>query len=109
MKHHLKEVLSSCKNYDFIVNYDIPTSDKLLQSLIDFYQDYVFFNWSSSDNIKLLDTIIFTYITDQKFNEFVYNTYSDSGDFLPVFEFLVKLYKSYEDNKFKIVDNTVWI
>lgn len=109
MKDHLKEVLSSCKNYDFIVNYTIPVNDTLSQNLISFYQDYVFFNWSSSDNIKLLDIIIFTYITDQNFNEYVYNAYLESGDILPVFEVLVKLYSEYEDNKLKMVDSTIWI
>ena len=109
MEHHLKEVLESCKNYDFIVNYNTPVNDTLSQSLISFYKDYVFFNWSSSDNIGLLDTIMYTYITDQKFNEYIYNAYSESGDILPVFELLAKLYKDYEENKFKIVDNTIWI
>lgn len=107
MEHHLKEVLDSCKNYDFIVNYNV--SDTVSQGLIKFYQDYVFFNWSSSKNIELLDTIIFTYITDQRFNEYVYNLYLKSGDIIPVFETLVKLYNEYEDSKFKMVDNTIWI
>lgn len=109
MEHHLKEVLESCKNYDFIVNYSIPVNDTISQSLIKFYQDYVFFNWSSSDNIRLLDTIMYTYITDQKFNEYIYNLYSESGDILPVFELLAKLYNEYEENKFKMVNNTIWI
>lgn len=107
MKNHFNEVLESCKNYDFIVNYN--ASDCLSQNLISFYQEYVFFNWSSSDNIKLLDIIIFAYITDQKFNEFVYNTYLESVDILLVFEVLVKLYMEYEDNKLKMIDNTIWI
>lgn len=109
MQRHLSDVLSSCKNYDFIVNYNISANDDLSQCLIDFYQDYVFFNWSSSDSIRKLDIIIFTYLTDQKFNEYVCNIYLKSDEILLVFEDLVKLYNNYECDKLKMINNTIWI
>lgn len=109
MQNHFAEVLENCCNYDFIVNYDISCSDNLSQGLIKFYIDYVFFNWSSSENIKLLDTIIFTYITDNNFNEYIHNKYLETNDFLFVYEVLLKYYNDYEYTKIKMYNNTIWI
>lgn len=109
MQKHFSEVLNNCCNYDFIVNYDVANGDSLSQDLIQFYKDYVFFNWSSTDNIRLLDMIIFKYITETNFNKYLHDKYLESGDILPVFEILSKLYNEYEQDKIKMIDTTIWI
>ncbi len=109
MQNHFTEVFDNCCNYDFIVSHNVANEDRLSQDLIQFYKDYVFFNWSSSDNIKALDNIIFRYITDNGFNIYIHNKFLESGDILPVFEVLLKLYNEYEKEKFKLFDNTIWI
>lgn len=109
MQKHFKEVLDSCTNYDLIVNYNIPNNDKLSQILIKFYQDYVFFNWSSKDNIKLLDKILFTYIVDNDFNDYIHNEYENADEFLPIFDILLKQYNKYQNEQMKLHDCTNWI
>lgn len=108
MQKHLNEVLSSCTHYDFIVNHIVANDDFLSENLIQFYKDYVFFNWSSNDDIKLLDNIIYLYITEFNFSEYLHN-HLDLENILPVFEVLVDIYNNYEKEKIKIVDNTIWI
>lgn len=109
MQNHSMEVFDNCCNYDFIVSYDVSNDNCLSQKLVQFYKDYVFFNWSSTSNIKSLDNIIYKYITDNDFKEYIYNKYLELEDILLVFEVLLKLYNEYEQEKIKLFDNTVWI
>lgn len=108
MNNHLKEVLENCVNYDFIINH-ITDNDELSKILIKFYQDYVFYNWSSIYNIKMLDTIIFEFINDSNFNSYMHDEYKDINGFMPVFDSLLEKYNKYQKEKLEKVDCTKWI
>lgn len=109
MSNHLKEVLENCLNYDTIVNYSTSDSDYLSQILIKYYQDYVFFNWSSVNNIKMLDTIVFTFIEDMDFNNYIHDKYKNINDFVPVFDILLEQYNNYQKEKLEIINYANWI
>ena len=109
MPKHIKEILENCINYDVIVGYESPNNDCLTQILIKFYQDYVFYNWSSIDNIKLLDTIIYEYIINNDFNNYLHDKYQGQEEILIVFDVLVELFNDFEKNKMKMIEETSWI
>jgi hypothetical protein len=109
MPKHIKEVLENCINYDVIVGYESSNNDCLTQILIKFYQDYVFYNWSSIDNIKILDTIIYEYIINNDFNNYLHDKYQGQEEILIVFDVLVELFNDFEKNKMKMIEETSWI
>ena len=48
----IDDVLSSCPNYDVIINYNVKDCDEITRKLINYYEDYVFINFSDKNKIS---------------------------------------------------------
>ena len=66
-----KEIVSMCKNFYKIVNFEIMEGDNITATLIKIYQEYIFNidinNKEDVDSIIALDTILGHYIEDHIF------------------------------------------
>jgi len=106
---HLEEVLKNCEYYDDIINYTPEENDDITKDMIRYYQDYVFFNWNESEKLKNIDVILNEYVKNTHFNKYMKKRFREVGDVLPVYDILESLYKDYQEEAMKKVDNTRWI
>ena len=65
---NVREVISVCKYYDDIINYEIEDNDNISFELIDFYKDYVFSN-KEMDKIIFIDNCMYKYISDYNYRK----------------------------------------
>lgn len=65
---NIKKVLDICKHYDDIINYEVKYNDIISFDLIDFYKDYIF-SCKNEDKIKLIDNIIYRYVSDYNYQK----------------------------------------
>lgn len=107
MEKVIEVVLNNCFNYDEIINYNIRENDDITKELINYYQDYVFLNYREKDKIKTLDLIIYEYIKNRDFYNFLQDKIKEGS--LPLFDGLETIYNEYQSNAIKKIDKAVWI
>ena len=105
----IKLVLDCCKNYDEVINFKYKSDDNLTQDLINYYKDYVFFNHENKENISMLDMILYKYITDTSFFDYVQGKLKNDDSLLPIDDDLKKIYDSFKEEEFKIINSCRWI
>ncbi len=68
-----KEVVSVCKNYYTIVNYEIYEGDEVTSNIIKLYTDFIFgldiITKREKDKLALIDRIMLKFITDKRFKK----------------------------------------
>ncbi len=68
-----KEIVSVCKYYYDIVNFDIYESDKISQKIINLYKSYIFsmenVTKREKEKLKEIDKIVYKFLTDKRFNK----------------------------------------
>lgn len=107
MEKALEEVLNNCFNYDEIINYNIKENDNVTKVLINYYQDYVFLNYRETDKIKTLDLIIYEYVKNRDFYNFLQDKIKEGS--LPLFDSLEKSYNEYQSDSIRKIDKSIWI
>ena len=107
--NRLDDVLSSCFNYDEIIGYNMKKDDEISRNLINYYEDFVFINFEDKEKLKQLDLILYEYIKDREFYNYIQDRFKKEGDVLPLFDELKKLYDDFKEESLKMVDNAVWI
>lgn len=107
--NHLENVLSSCPNYDEIINYNVKNNDEISRSLINYYEDFVFLNFDNKIQLNELDSILYEYIKDAKFYKFIQDGFKIEGEVLPLFDVLKQLHNEFKEQSMKKVEESVWI
>lgn len=107
--NRLEDVLSSCINYDEIIAYNTKHDDEISRNLINYYEDFVFINFEDKEKLKQLDLILYEYIKDREFYNYIQDRFKKEGDVLPLFDELKKLYDGFKKDSLKTVDSAVWI
>lgn len=112
---NVRKVLSICKYYDDIINYDIAYGDFVSFDLIDFYKDYIF---SSDDNDKIvfLDNCMYKYVTDYKYHKELKSIINSKEIDINSYKKTKKLLRkitifddNYENNKILNYQSSKWI
>lgn len=65
---NVRKVLSTCKYYDDIINYEVGYDDIISFELIDFYKDYIF-SYKDEDKIKLIDCCMYKYVSNYNYRK----------------------------------------
>lgn len=112
--NNIRKVLSICKYYDEIINYEIE-EDIISFELIDFYKDYIF-SYKEEDKIKLIDECMYKYITNYNYqkglkkiiniNEIDLNNYKKTNKLIRK---IIKYDDNYENTRVRNITVTKWI
>ena len=97
-------------NYDKIINFLYEENTTITKLLINSYQEYIF-NTKSSRSKKNIDKIMGLYINKDEFYKYVKENLKDDI-YLPydkVIRKLNKIYKQYENDKYKKIKITRWL
>lgn len=101
-------------NYDKIVNFLYEESDIISKYLIECYQEYIF-KIKSRKSKLIIDNVMMEYTKKEEFYKYVINHFNpnfsselyDSYD--KVIRKIINLYKDYEKNTLKKINNTRWL
>jgi hypothetical protein len=107
----LEKVFKATRNYDDIVNFNYGVHDFVSKKIINYYQDYVLDSDNRVDNqnlLEFLDISVNEYIKNPKFYKYVQNAFQDiiSNEIVYI---MINLYKQYEEDKIKDIENTKWL
>lgn len=103
--------LDKLPNYDKITNFLYEEDELFSKMLVDIYQQYIF-NIKTIKSKIYIDEIMGLYIDKSNFYEFVRNNLSIDKLYNPyekVIKELKELYKKYEEDKLKKVNNARWL
>ena len=68
-----KEIVSVCKYYYDIVNFEIYEDDKIKQNIINLYIEYIFsfdiVTKREKEKLEQIDKIVYKFLTDKRFNK----------------------------------------
>ncbi len=68
-----KEIVSVCKHYYDIVNFEIYEDDKIKQNIINLYIEYIFsfdiVTKREKEKLEQIDKIVYKFLTDKRFNK----------------------------------------
>ncbi len=68
---YIREILSNCPNYDYIINYNYDENDILTSKLIDWYRELIFSARGEDESqlqiIRALDHSLYLYVKDVKY------------------------------------------
>lgn len=113
----MKETLKCAPHYDEIISFNFKEDDFITERIINYYQEYLFGIIKSNNyRIRVLDKIIYEYLTNSKFNryakEFLENleVSNDDIDYYNNLDInLPRLYRMYEKNSLLVVSSTRWL
>ena len=113
----MKNILKYAPNYDEIVSFQFKEDDFITKRIINYYQEYLFGVIKSNNyRIRVLDKIVFEYLTNCKFNiytkEFL-EELEDSNDDIDYYNNLdinlPRLYRSYEKDSLEVISSARWL
>ena len=112
---NVRKVLTICKYYDEIINYEIEEDDMISFNLIDFYKDYVF-SYKEEDKIKLIDNCMYKYVSDYNYRKGLKNIINirdiDLNSYKKTNKLIRKIIKyddNYEDERVRNIVISKWI
>lgn len=102
--------LKKFKNYDYIINFSHYNHNLYVQKNIEMYQDYIMnYAYLNSDSTnQLLDQIMYEYIKNKDFQNFVEN-YPKEDFFIGFKNCFIHLYKIYQELSKKSKKETRWL
>ncbi len=112
------EVFEYCKNYDEIKNTKVEKYDMTTSDLIDYYENYVFKcnikEETEIEKLKELDEIMYCYINDYKFNEFLREELSNIPEtnmeiYTNLDCYLIHFYSKYNENYKQKRSSSRWL
>ena len=107
--NNIELVLDCCKYYDEIVGFRIDEDDFISKDLISYYKEYVFLNYDDKEKISVLDKVMYEYIKNREFYNYIQNRFRDSGDILPIDSDINKIYDEFKDESLRVINNYKWI
>lgn len=104
-------IFKNCHHYDDIVNFDYNKEDFISKKIITYYQDYILDSNNKLENqniIQLLDNAVNEYVKNPKFYRIVQSAFEDiiSNELVYI---IVNLYRQFEDDGLKDIENTKWL
>lgn len=114
-----KIILSHCKNFYKIKNYEYESGDYITDKLISIYEDYIFNINEKNDNdlkkIETLDLMLGKYVDDYSFRKEIKNkvlsiTVSKGTNIIEsIVNALIKLFENYEEGYTRNIYLARWI
>ena len=114
-----KFILSHCKNFYKIKNFEYDNNDYISDKLISIYEDYIFNIDEKNENdikrIEQLDFILAKYVDDYTFRKELKNkvlniTVSKNGNVIEsIVNSLIKLFENYEEGYTRNIYFARWI
>lgn len=107
--NNIELVLDCCKYYDEIVAFNIEENDFISRDLISYYKEYVFFNYDDKEGIRTLDKVMYEYIRNREFYNYVQNRFKNFGDILPIDSDINSIYAEFKDESIRVINSCKWI
>ena len=113
----MKNTLKYAPHYDEIVTFVFKEEDFITKRIINYYQEYLFGVIKSNNyRIRILDKIIYEYLSNSKFNKYVTDfleELEDSNDNIDYYNNLdinlPRLYRRYEKDSLELISSARWL
>ena len=113
LKENTRKVIDVCTYYRDIINERFSKEDVISAEILKYYKDAISnTHYVDSDELNkamLLDKIVYAYFNDNNFNEYISSNLKYMDKQTDLTEYLLSVYKQFNDNPETKITTTKWI